>query len=222
MPTSPAPCRASRVSPGQLLAASPGALLVVALGSAVLVGCGPAAPELGARTLDGVPFDLLDPPPDGPTALVFVATDCPISNRYAPAVRHLFEALGPRGVRFFLVYTDPTLAPEAAVRHRREYGLTQLPALVDDRRRLVDSTGVEVTPEAAVLSENGSLLYRGRIDDRYADFGRYRTEASREDLRLALEAVLAGETPAQPEARTVGCYIPPLPSAGDAGGAASR
>jgi thiol-disulfide isomerase/thioredoxin len=184
------------------------ALLCVGLVAAF--ACAAPVPELSGRTLDGKAFDLLDPPPEGPTALVFVATDCPISNRYAPAVRRLYDELGPRGVRFFLVYVDPALPPEAAARHRREYDLA-MPALIDDERRLVLATGVEVTPEAAVLDTGGRLLYRGRIDDRYVDFGRYRPEASREDLRLALEAVLAGADPPVAEARAVGCYIPPLP-----------
>lgn len=220
MRTTTASGRASRSAAGRCGSSALPKRLGAALGLTILLlGCRPAALELTARTLDGEPFDLLDPPPDGPTTLVFVATDCPISNRYAPAVRRLSEDLGPRGVRFFLVYTDPTLAPEAAVRHRREYELTQLPALFDERRRLVELTGVEVTPEAAVLSEDGTLLYRGRIDDRYADFGRYRAEAHREDLRLAVEAILAGEAPPRSEARAVGCYIPPLQATGGRGGA---
>jgi hypothetical protein len=39
--------------------------------------------------------------------LVFVRTDCPISNRYAPELRRLQDRFAPRGMAFWLVYPDP-------------------------------------------------------------------------------------------------------------------
>src|SRR5688500_1042688 len=34
------------------------------------------------------------------TVLLFIATDCPISNAYTPEVNRIVEAYGPRGVAF--------------------------------------------------------------------------------------------------------------------------
>ena len=41
------------------------------------------------------------------TVLIFVSTDCPVSNRYAPEITRLLEEFSPRGVRFQLVYPNP-------------------------------------------------------------------------------------------------------------------
>lgn len=186
--------------------------LVLLLASAMLSllgGCRSPSPLLRARDLEGDAVDLLEPAPVGPTVLVFVATDCPISNRYAPTVRALYDQFAGRGIRFFLVYTDPTLSLEAAARHRREFGYP-MPALFDEQRRLVEWTGAAVTPEAAILDPRGRVLYLGRIDDRYTDYGRYRELAARQDLRLALTAIVAGEPVPSPASPAIGCYIPPL------------
>jgi len=174
-----------------------------------LGGCAAPSPHLLARDLEGVAVDLLEPAAEGPTVLVFVATDCPISNRYAPTVRALYDEFSTQGFRFFLVYTDPAMSLAAAARHRREFDFP-MPALLDEGRRLVTWTGAEVTPEAAILDATGEVLYLGRIDDRYTDFGRYREEAAHQDLRLAMAAIVAGEPVPSPSAPAIGCYIPPL------------
>jgi hypothetical protein len=160
--------------------------------------------------LDGKEVDVLASGGARATVLVFVAVDCPISNRYAPELQRLERELAPRGVAFFLVYPEPSLDVEAARRHGLDYGLA-FPALLDREHRLVEHTGVEVTPEAAVLAPDGTLLYRGRIDDRWVDVGPRRPRAMRHDLEDALEAILDGRRAPQPQGRAVGCYIEPLP-----------
>ena len=140
------------------------------------------------------------------TVLVFVGVDCPISNRYAPELQRLEREFAPRGIAFFRVYPEPSLDSAAARRHGVDYGLT-FTALLDREHRLVEHTGVEVTPEAAVLAPDGGVLYRGRIDDRWVDVGTRRPRASRHELREALEAILDGRPAPQPQGRAVGCYI---------------
>jgi thiol-disulfide isomerase/thioredoxin len=164
-----------------------------------------ATPPLWAQDLDGAQHRIPDPAAKA-TVLLFLAHDCPISNRYLPELERLRAAYAPRGVRFFAVYAEPGLAPEQARRHRQEYGVA-VPALVEAWRPLVRATGATVTPEAVVLSPDGALLYRGRIDDLYADFGTKRPRATRRELREALEAILDGRPVAAPRTPAVGCFI---------------
>lgn len=137
---------------------------------------------------------------------VFARSDCPISNRYAPEVRRLYEEYSPRGVAFWLVYPDPDETGESIRGHLESYGYP-LEALRDARHRLVALTGAEVTPEAAVFLADGELVYRGRIDDRYVNFGMARPEPRRRDLEEVLEAVAAGRRPEPRTAPAVGCAI---------------
>jgi len=144
------------------------------------------------------------------SVLIFTTTDCPIANGYAPEIRSIAAAYAARGVAFWLVHVDPDASAEAARRHAAEYALPGT-ILLDRRHALVRELGVEVTPEACLLDAKGRVRYQGRIDDRYADFGKQRPEPTVHDLRAALDAVLAGGAVAEPRTRAVGCYVPEVP-----------
>jgi peroxiredoxin len=143
------------------------------------------------------------------TVFLFARTDCPISNRYAPEVRRIYERFSEAGVRFFMVYPDPNESGESIRKHLAEYGYP-LAALRDPQHNLVELTGAEVTPEAAVFVGSDRLVYRGRIDDRYVAFGKSRAEPSQRDLEQAIAATLRGEPVATPRTPAIGCYIADL------------
>jgi hypothetical protein len=143
------------------------------------------------------------------TVCLFARTDCPISNSYAPEVRRIHEKFAPRSVGFFLVYADPDENRETILKHLKEYSYP-FPALRDPKHELVKLTGAKVTPEAAVFDKDGKLLYRGRIDDRYVDFGKARAAPTQKDLEIALEAILAGKPAPPPGGTAIGCMIPNL------------
>lgn len=140
------------------------------------------------------------------TVLLFTAVDCPISDRYAPAVRRLAERYGAKGVRFWLVYPNEGEMPAAARAHAAAFSYG-LPVALDTARVLADRAAATVTPEAAVFDREGRLRYHGRIDDRYIDFGVDRPVPTTHDLDEALAAVLAGGVVKRPEAPAVGCAI---------------
>jgi thiol-disulfide isomerase/thioredoxin len=204
-----APRRALAVRLGRRRwAALPGItpLLWLLLAAGAAVGTVPVmAPPLWARDLDGARHRVPDPEAKA-TVLLFLAHDCPISNRYLPEIERLRAAYAPRGVRFFAVYAEPRLTPEQARRHRQDYAAA-MPALLDAWRPLVRATGATVTPEAAVLGPDGTLLYRGRIDDLYAGFGTRRLRATRRELQAALEAILDGRPVTTTRTQAVGCFI---------------
>jgi hypothetical protein len=157
--------------------------------------------------LDGNEIDPLDAG-QGASVFVFARTDCPISNRYAPEVRKIQEKFAPRGVGFWLVYLDRDQGVDEVRAHMAEYGYP-FGAVLDLDHELVRLTGAKVTPEAAVFA-GGELMYRGRIDDRYVDFGKARAEPTVHDLDEALEAVLAGRPVPNATTPAVGCFIPDL------------
>jgi len=140
------------------------------------------------------------------TVFLFTSSDCPISNRYAPELRRLYEAFEPRGVRFWLVYPNPADSPEIVRRHLSVFAYP-MSALRDPAHRLVKLAKTTITPEAAVFDKRGRLTYRGRIDDRYASLGLERPAPTRHDLDDALTNTLAGKRVAQPITLAVGCFI---------------
>ena len=137
---------------------------------------------------------------------LFTRTDCPVSNSYAPEVRRIFEKFSPRGVGFYLVYPDADESAAVIEKHLKEYSYP-FPALRDPKHELVKLAGAKITPEAAVFDASGKLLYRGRIDDRYVDFGKARVAPTVKDLENALEAILDGKAAPAAGGPAVGCFI---------------
>jgi peroxiredoxin len=138
--------------------------------------------------------------------LFFVTTDCPLSNGYAPEMNRIEETYTPRGVRFYAVQGDTTIADEEVRRHAHEFAY-RFPVLLDPQLILAHHTGATVTPEAVVLAGDGTVLYLGRIDNRVEDFGKTRVQATEFDLRDALDAILAGRPVPHPHSRALGCAI---------------
>ena len=142
------------------------------------------------------------------TVLVFTTTDCPISNRYAPEIKRLATRFDGQ-VRFRLVYPVPSDSEASIREHVKKFGYT-LQWERDTRQALVRKTGVTVTPEVAIVDSAGKLLYRGRIDDRYIEFGKDRPQPTVRDLERSLEAVIAGKPVPVAETRAIGCFISDL------------
>ncbi len=179
-----------------------GIVSAVVLSAGVSAGGSSQSAGLGARAVD-----VFRPTPGRrATVLIFVSTDCPISNRYAPELARLGQTFSARAVRFFLVYPNANDDEQAIGEHRRAF---QFPGETfrDLKHELVRMAQATVTPEAAVFDAVGRLVYRGRIDDRYVDFGVDRPVATRHDLQEALDAVLADKPVAVPATRAVGCFI---------------
>jgi peroxiredoxin len=169
----------------------------------------PAATGLRLPDLDGRQIEPLRAKDAKAIVFIFIRTDCPLSNRYAPEVRRLNDKFGKSGVRFWLVYPDQGESGEIIRNHIKEYEY-RLSALRDPEHKLVKITGAQVTPEAAVFLRGGRMVYRGRIDDRYVALGKARPAPSTRDLEQVLEAILEGKKVTNKITPAIGCFIPDL------------
>lgn len=158
--------------------------------------------------LDGKRVDPLKTALGKPAILIFVRTDCPISNRYAPTLQQLENEFAGR-VAFWLVYPDKDESSAKIRKHLQEYGYA-IPALQDPGRELVKISQAQITPEVAVFGAKGQLAYHGRIDNWYESIGRARAAPTTHELRDAVRELLAGKAPKVASARAVGCSITDL------------
>jgi thiol-disulfide isomerase/thioredoxin len=176
------------------------------------LACLPAAPQSstkGVVDLDGHAENPFLKANGKIVVLLFIRTDCPISNRYTPTIQEM-SAHFAKQAEFVLVYPIRSESAEQIRKHLKEYGY-KLPVVRDPELRLVHAAQVKVTPEAAVFSADGRLLYHGRIDDWYADFGRARPVPTTHELYSAVEAVIAGKPVAMAAVPAVGCFLPDTP-----------
>ncbi len=174
-----------------------------------LAALGAQRPQFSLRDTRGV----LHSPEEwnGKKAIVvfFTTTDCPLSNNEVPEMnrtRHDYEA---RGVAFYAVQADTTIADADVLSHTKDYQFS-FPVLFDPHQILVKMTGATTIPSAAVLTPDGTLLYLGRIDNRVEDFNIRRQEPTRFDVREALDAALEGKPVPHPRTSAFGCAIPPV------------
>jgi thiol-disulfide isomerase/thioredoxin len=162
------------------------------------------------KDISGVEHRPLADPKAKAAVLIFVLPDCPVANSYAPEIKRLCDEYAKRGIRFYLVHVDPDLSVADAAKHAKEYGHT-CPIVLDGKHQLVRRAGATRVPECAVFSPDGERKYLGRIDDVYASPGQRRNQPSSRDLRITLDALLAGQPVPRPITEVVGCYIPTLP-----------
>jgi thiol-disulfide isomerase/thioredoxin len=191
-----------------------GILRVTLALSIVVAACFFPAPRVSvgaqasAVNLSGSPVDPLKAASGKVVVLVFVRTDCPVSNRYSPTIQRLSAQHADKAA-FWLVYPSKADSPEMIRKHERDFGY-KLPALRDLQRALVKQSHAQITPEAAVFDANRRLIYHGRIDNLYQDFGRARTAATTHELGDAIQAAISGKTLPADTALAVGCYISDL------------
>ena len=198
-------CR--RITSGKVaLAALKNSWLVLAMVTISLLPGAPVTPAFSLTDVDGQLHTLADWKGKRAIVLVFVTTDCPLSNSYVPELNRLQQTYASQGVVFYAVQGDATVADEDVRRHVKDFAYI-FPYLLDPRESLAAFTGASSTPEAAVLSSTGELLYRGRIDNRLEDFGKQRVQITEHDLKDALDAVLAGKPVPHPRTKALGCAI---------------
>ena len=181
---------------------------------AIIVLCLDTAPLIStslqsfATDLDGKPANPFRAARGKVIVLIFVRTDCPISNRYAPLVQQLSTQYADKAA-FFLVYPSKKETADTIRKHDREFGYT-LAALRDPQHILVKQSQAQITPETAVFDANQRLAYHGRIDNLYEDFGHARKSPTTHELADAIEAASAGKTLSGNATPAVGCYISDL------------
>jgi len=202
--------RTARITPR----ARPALLLLalLAMGATGHAADAPTRPAIGAevgelrfKDIRYLPRTLRDFGDREAYVLVFANRTCPLAQRSWPKLARLERDYRDRGVQFLAVNVGiedsiPDIAQQAI-----DYGV-EFPFVKDADHSCVRATGVERTPEVVVLDRARRLRYRGRIDDQLR-LGGTRPAASRDDLREALDDLLAGREVALPETPVDGCLI---------------
>jgi peroxiredoxin len=137
--------------------------------------------------------------------VVFLGTECPINNQYLPRLSELHKTYSAKGVAFAAINSNAHDTPTRIAAHVKANAIP-FPVLKDSANVVADDFGARRTPEAFVLSPAGKILYQGRIDDQFG-VGYKRKEATRRDLAVALDEVLAGKPVTKPLTEVAGCLI---------------
>src|SRR6185295_7072884 len=137
--------------------------------------------------------------------LVFTTTSCPLAQRYLPRLKDLSTQYRERGVQFISVNVGPDDSVKEVAYQALQQGI-DFPFVKDFDGESVRALGAQRTPEVIVFDAQHKLRYRGRIDSQYRLSG-VKPSPGREDLKEALEDILAGRKVRVKETPVDGCAI---------------
>ena len=143
--------------------------------------------RLNFTTLKGDTFALDTLTQQGPAVFVFLATECPVAQRYAMRLKRLHtEFTAEKHTTFVGVYVNENDAVADVEAYVAKAAYT-FPIVKDTDGRLARILGATMTPQAVVIDTTGTLRYRGPIDD-----NRYETRVKHHYLHDALLATHTG------------------------------
>lgn len=167
------------------------------------------AEPLTLQDLDSKPHTPLSVSANEPRVLFFVSPFCPTTKSFMAEINQIATDYAGRA-RFYLIHSDPGVTPEVAFQHA-DISAVKMPVLLDKEQKLALQAGARITPEAIVFSPKAELLYRGRINDLYLGPTKRQRAATTQDLRDALEAIVANQPVPEPQHEAQGCKISGLP-----------
>lgn len=135
------------------------------------------------------------------TVVMFIATQCPISNDYNQRMNELYNEFAGKGVKFVFVNSNAS-EPAAEVSQHAKANSFPFKVYKDPGNQVADRFGAQVTPEAFVIDKEGTVRYHGYIDD-----SRNAANIKVRGLKNALDAVLSGQSVANAQTKAFGCTI---------------
>ena len=137
--------------------------------------------------------------------LIFISSRCPYSNAFNNVMAQLAKDYSSKGITFLGINSNKTEPVEEVAQHAKEKGL-DFTILKDVDNKVADLYAASVTPEAYVIDKTGTIRYHGAL----GSSGRPTTDpdaANSDEIRAALDQLLAGQSIAKAKTKAFGCSI---------------
>ena len=95
--------------------------------------------------------------------LMFISTQCPVSNAYNTRMAELYKKYKDKGVVFLGINSNKAENVSEIATHAKGNGF-EFTILKDEKNKIADKLEATVTPEIYALNNNFEVLYHGRID----------------------------------------------------------
>lgn len=140
--------------------------------------------------------------------VMFICRHCPYVEHVRPGLAllgHDYES-APLAI-VAISANDPAVypedAPDSLAEEAREAGYT-FPYLFDETQEVARAYTAACTPDFFLFGPDRTLVYRGQFDASRPDSG---VPLTGQDVRAAIDAVLAGEPVAEEQSPSAGCSI---------------
>jgi hypothetical protein len=137
--------------------------------------------------------------------IVFLDTDCLISQDYMGKLNEIFHTYRDQGVTMIGVIPRH-VNRKALEEFKKEYPVN-FPVSVDKRHLYLRQYKASVTPEVFLVDEADTVWYSGAIDNWYYELGHHRKQTTEHFLIRAIEKCLQRLAPDPARTEPVGCKI---------------
>lgn len=142
-----------------------------------------------------------------PLLVMFICRHCPyvkhVQNELAKIGKDYAGKIGIVAISSNDISAYPEDAPDSLKEQAEEVGFS-FPYLFDESQEVAKSFSAACTPDLFLFDIEGKLVYRGQLDDSRPDSSILVTG---KDLRLAIDAVLSGQTVSSDQKPSIGCGI---------------
>ncbi len=176
--------------------------------ASTMLPLGTKAPDFSLPATDGKMVSLADLTGAPALLVAFICNHCPYVKHVAAGFAALAREYQKRGVAVVGINANdvanyPEDSPAKMAEEVKLRGYT-FPYLYDETQAVAKAYGAACTPDFYVFDKDLKLVYRGQMDSSRPSSG---LPVSGEDLRAALDAVLAEKAVAAEQKPSIGCNI---------------
>lgn len=176
--------------------------------ASTMLPLGTKAPDFSLLNVDSRTVSLADFADAKALVVIFMCNHCPFVKHLAAALAEFGREYQQKGAAVVGISSNdaakyPDDSPEQMVHEAENRGYT-FPYLYDEDQSVAKAYKAACTPDFFVFDADQKLVYRGQFD---ASRPGNEIPITGEDLRKAVEAVLAGQPIPEPQRPSIGCNI---------------
>ncbi len=142
------------------------------------------------------------------TVIMFICNHCPYVKHINPELTRLASSYLNKGIGFVAISSNDIIAePEDSPANMKKVAEAlkyPFPYLFDETQGIAKAYDAACTPDFFVFDKNQQLAYRGQLDDSRPSNN---VPLSGNDIRQALDALLAGTKVSPRQRPSIGCNI---------------
>lgn len=176
--------------------------------ASTMLSLGTQAPDFSLPNVDGSTVSLADFKDAPALVVIFMCNHCPFVKHLAAELAEFGREYQAKGAAIVAISSNnvskhPEDSPEQMVHEVEQRGYT-FPYLYDETQEVAIDYRAACTPDFFVFDKEQKLAYRGQFDSSRPNSG---MEVTGEDLRRAVDAILAGDGAPAEQIPSIGCNI---------------
>lgn len=176
--------------------------------ASTMLTLGTDAPDFSLVNVDGRTVSLADFQDSKALLVAFICNHCPFVKHIASELARLAIDYQPQGLAMVGISSNdvsshPEDSPEQMIHEAEQQGYS-FPYLFDETQEVAIAYRAACTPDFFLFDGGQKLVYRGQLDSSRPGND---IPVTGEDLRRAIDAVLAGEAVTTEQTPSIGCNI---------------